>query len=161
PEDASKALKPVIVKADGEEHAVQSILKGGEDSVGPVGALLRVFVNIGMCSKQWVSHFDPVKGEKKDSPLTSTELYDNCPSYEEMLSRVPARVLFLGKQGPLSLKDAPGGGAFIKQDAANRGKLIFADNCASCHSSKQPPAGTADARAWFREQIVKSDFLEG
>lgn len=156
PEQAAQALKPVIVKEDGEEHAVQAILKGGEDSVGPVGALLRVFVNIGMCSKQWVSHFDPVKGESKETPLTSTELYQSCPSYEEMLSRVPAIVLFLGKQGPMYLKDAPGGRDFVNEARAEKGKLVFADECAKCHSSKQPGPGET-----FRDLVMKPDFLEG
>jgi hypothetical protein len=156
PQEASQALKPVIVKEDGEEHAVQSILKGGEDSVGPVGALLRVFVNIGMCSKQWVSHFDPVKGVGEETPLTSTELYENCPSYEEMLSRVPAMVLFLGKQAPLYLKDAPDGPSFVDNAKADKGKLVFADQCARCHSSKQPANGET-----FRDLVMKPDFLQG
>lgn len=160
-EEASHALSPIIVKAHGEVHPVQSILKGGEDSVGPVGALLRVFVNIGMCSKQWVRHFDPVNGRDSQTPLKVDELYNECPSYEEMLARVPAMFLFLAKAGPIYLKDAPNGASFIDQRQANRGKLVFAEQCASCHSSKQPPPGTADAQAWFREQVVRDDFLEG
>jgi hypothetical protein len=160
-DQAAAALQPIIVQQDGEPHPVQSILKGGEDSVGPVGALLRVYINIGMCSKQWTSHFDPVKGKGEETPLGATELYDQCPSYESMLSRVPALFLFLAKQGPIHLADAPNGASFIDQAQVPRGGQVFAENCAGCHSSKQPPPGTADAAAWFREQIAKPDFLEG
>src|SRR6185369_4171721 len=119
-EEASKALQPIIVKETGEEHPVQSILKGGEDSVGPVGALLRVYVNIGMCSSTWVKHFDPVNGKGHQTPLGSNELYQNCASYPEMLGRVPAIFLFLAKQGPIYLKDVPGGAAHINNDLAEK-----------------------------------------
>ena len=45
-----------------------------------------------------------------------------------------------------------------------RGKIVFAENCAGCHSSKQPPANidphSGEGRAWFRAEVVKPDFLE-
>ena len=45
-----------------------------------------------------------------------------------------------------------------------QGKLVFAENCAQCHSSKQPPASVAasrgDAVAWFGQEVMKPDFLE-
>jgi hypothetical protein len=40
-----------------------------------------------------------------------------------------------------------------------QGKLVFAANCAQCHSSKRPPAG-ADADAWFAEAVLKDDFRD-
>ncbi len=46
----------------------------------------------------------------------------------------------------------------------SRGRQAFADKCASCHSSKQPPADvTTDAAraSWFRDAVEKPDFLEG
>lgn len=159
-EQAAAALKPIHVQKDGEVHPVQSILKGGEDSVGPVGALLRVFVNIGMCSDQWLTHFDPVDGTTKETPLSAEELYQKCPSYNEMLTRVPAMYLFLSKSAPIYLKDAPGGTGYINASLTTHGADVFADNCAGCHSSKQPPAGQ-DAKAWFRAQIHDPSFLDG
>ena len=50
---------------------------------------------------------------------------------------------------PLLLKDAPGGAAYLTSsaDTLRTGRRAFAENCASCHSSKQPPAGTADRHA--------------
>src|SRR5215510_9960102 len=48
---------------------------------------------------------------------------------------------FLASTDPHYLKDAPGGNAYLTEDAESlrRGKLVFADRCARCHSSKQPP----------------------
>jgi hypothetical protein len=40
-----------------------------------------------------------------------------------------------------------------------RGKLVFADTCATCHSSKRPPAGV-DEDAWYSQAVLKDDFRE-
>jgi hypothetical protein len=40
-----------------------------------------------------------------------------------------------------------------------QGKLVFAENCAQCHSSKRPPAG-ADATAWFKAEVMKDGFRD-
>src|SRR5262249_51665395 len=40
-----------------------------------------------------------------------------------------------------------------------RGKVAFADKCASCHSSKQPPQETADIAQWYRNSVLADDFL--
>ena len=39
------------------------------------------------------------------------------------------------------------------------GKIVFAENCAGCHSSKRPPTGE-DELAWFRKEVLKPDFRE-
>ena len=73
---------------------------------------------------------------------------------------------FLKTLRPMYLKDAPGGAAMLTADAATlqRGKIAFADKCAQCHSSKQPPpeiaADLAKANAWYRESVLAPDFLE-
>jgi hypothetical protein len=45
-----------------------------------------------------------------------------------------------------------------------RGKIIFAENCARCHSSKQPAAGLLSTQQqyleWMRTEALKPDFLE-
>lgn len=163
PEDAARAISGIrkVAQTDGEPHAAQSILKGGEDSIGPVGALLRVYLNIGLCSSVWLRHFDPINGNGAQTPIETAEIYRDCPSYQQMLNRVPATVLFLASQGPIYLREAPGGAAHIDDALADKGKLVFADKCAECHSSKQPPAGVADKAAWFREAIVQDDWLLG
>ena len=67
-------------------------------------------------------------------------------------------------QGP-RLADAPGGRAYLTQDTTlRRGQIVFAENCAKCHSSKQPPAGTATTQQqyleWMRSEVQKPDFLD-
>jgi len=50
-------------------------------------------------------------------------------------------LFFLGKStAPHHLKDAPGGDAYLTKDKAQleRGKIVFAERCARCHSSKIP-----------------------
>jgi hypothetical protein len=51
---------------------------------------------------------------------------------------------FLASTGPHHLKDAPGGDAYLTEDRATveRGKVVFAETCARCHSSKLPPLPT-------------------
>ena len=43
------------------------------------------------------------------------------------------------------------------------GKLVFAANCAECHSSKRPPpelAEGSDAQLkWFQQSVLADDFL--
>jgi hypothetical protein len=73
---------------------------------------------------------------------------------------------FLKTIGPMPLKDAPDGGSYLTANAETmrRGKLAFADKCARCHSSKQPPAEIATDRvkvdAWYRESVLSDDFLD-
>ncbi len=66
----------------------------------------------------------------------------------------------------MHLRDAPGGGGHLTADAdtLRRGKVAFADKCARCHSSKQPPQEIATDRvkveAWYRESVLSPDFLD-
>src|SRR5215510_3166116 len=41
------------------------VLKDGSDSVGVLGALNRVYINIGLFSEEWLLHFTPLIGGKK------------------------------------------------------------------------------------------------
>jgi hypothetical protein len=71
---------------------------------------------------------------------------------------------FLKTVKPARLKDATGAEQYLSKDEEllKRGALTFADNCARCHSSKRPPAGTTGeaAQAWYRQAVRQSDFLE-
>ena len=40
------------------------VLKDGSDSVGVMGALNRVYINIGLYSEEWTRHFNPFFGGK-------------------------------------------------------------------------------------------------
>src|SRR6185369_3837477 len=58
-------------------------------------------------------------------------------------AQTPSMALFFLKSAtPHYLKDAPDGAAHQSKDAAtlSKGKMVFADRCARCHSSKAPPA---------------------
>jgi hypothetical protein len=86
--------------------------------------------------------------------------------WQATAERMPDLAKFLMKmQGP-KLADAPGGNAFLTQDekVSHRGAVVFAENCAKCHSSKQPPAGLATTQQqyveWMRNEVQKPDFLE-
>ena len=49
-------------------------------------------------------------------------------------------LFFLATAQPDLLAKAPGGTAYLTRDKAKleRGKIVFAENCARCHSSKVP-----------------------
>jgi hypothetical protein len=118
------------------------ILKDGADSVGALGALNRVYVNIGLFSEEWLRHFNPILGGK---PVTSFEITlarANSSYWDATEAQTPGMALFLLKASyPHKLKNAPGGSAYLNDapDVVQRGKIVFADNCAACHSSKAPP----------------------
>lgn len=50
----------------------------------------------------------------------------------------------------------------IDRDAAERGKIVFADHCARCHSSKQPSylVAPSERQRWYREAVSADDFLK-
>ena len=45
------------------------VLKDGSDSVGALGALNRVYINIGLFSEEWLLHFRPIIGGQKITPI--------------------------------------------------------------------------------------------
>jgi hypothetical protein len=152
--------------ADGKKIPVHHILKEGADSIGIAGASLRVYVNIGMCSDYWITLHDPVMGRTRQKPFDIAYARANCEGWRATEARMANAEAFLKTLRPMHLRDAPGGAAMITTDAATlqRGKVAFADKCAECHSSKQPPADIAAdlARktAWYRESVLADDFLE-
>jgi hypothetical protein len=144
------------------------VLKEGADSVGFEAALSRVHLNIGEYWEQWTQHFNPMLGVKKQSPIRVKDAQAMSPHWNWSETRSPAlAAYFIRVARPLKLADAPDGPRYLTRDAAvlNRGKLAFARNCASCHSSKQPPAGvdpTSPAgKKWFEEAVMQPDFLDG
>ena len=124
------------------------VLKDGADSVGLLGALNRVYLNIGLFSEEWLLHFNPVVGGKDITPIKIADAQKNSSYWQATEAGTPSTALFFLKAAkPDRLQDAPGGNAFLNADAATleRGKTVFADTCARCHSSKapEPPAGLA------------------
>ncbi|PSR56482.1 hypothetical protein AHMF7605_24795 [Adhaeribacter arboris] len=150
-----------------KEAHVPHILKDGADAVGIQGALTRVYFNIGSFHQEWVQHFNPLVGGKPQTPIEVKVAQNNSVYFQatEKLVNNLAK-FFLKAAGPHHLKDAPGGAAYLKTDQAllTQGKLVFADNCASCHSSKQPPNNkdwrSEEYKQWMRAEVVKPDFLD-
>jgi len=167
------------------------VLKDGADSVGVLGALNRVYINIGLFSEEWLLHFNPLVGGKDVSPITIEVGRKNSVYWQATEQQTPyVAQFFLNSDigAPHKLGDAPGGSGYLSQDEAilTRGKEVFAENCAACHSSKLPafPA-SADPRnsvgpdymnrfnafwgyvqtpafkAAMREIALQPDFLDG
>ena len=117
------------------------VLKDGADSVGALGALNRVFVNIGLFSEEWTLHFKPLVGGQQTSPIAIAGARKNSAYWVATEAQTPAVALFFLKSAaPHRLADAPGGAAYLTEDSETltRGKIAFADRCARCHSSKGP-----------------------
>jgi hypothetical protein len=117
------------------------VLKDGSDSVGALGALNRVYLNIGLFSEEWLLHFNPVAGGKPISPIPIASAEKNSSYWQATEAATPHTALFfLQAAKPDLLKDAPGGAKYLTADVAvlDRGKTVFAENCARCHSSKAP-----------------------
>ncbi len=117
------------------------VLKDAADSVGVLGALNRVYINIGLFSEEWTKHFIPFFGGKPISPIEISVAEKNSAYWQATEAGTPFMARFLVKAGqPDALKDAPGGTQFLAADSAvlERGKTVFADTCARCHSSKLP-----------------------
>ncbi len=149
-----------------EEMAVPHILKDGADSIGVPGATIRVYVNIGMFSEYWLTRHNRLIGLTAQEPFEIPFAQEHSVFWRATEQRVANIAAFFRRLQPYHLADAPGGAAYISTDESlmNRGKLVFANSCAHCHSSKQPPSGidpeSGDGKAWFRAAVMKPDFLE-
>jgi hypothetical protein len=122
------------------------VLKDGSDSVGVLGALNRVYLNIGLYSEEWLTHFNPFFGGKPITPIEIATAEKNSVYWLATENGTTNMAKFLLRAGqPDRLADAPGGMKFLTTDATvlNRGKTVFADNCARCHSSKLPEKARA------------------
>ena len=165
------------------------VLKDGADSVGALGALNRVYINIGLFSEEWTRHFNPIIGGRTITPIEIATAQANSSYWQATEAQTPLTALYFLKAGrPDRLADAPGGEAHLTEDAAavENGKTIFAENCARCHSSKLPesayeamPGGcsgpaylqcfnryweltkTDGFKAEMRDIVRAEDFLDG
>jgi hypothetical protein len=118
------------------------VLKDGADSVGALGALNRVYLNIGTFSEEWLLHFNALVGGKPITPIEISVARKNSAYFAATEAQTPAMALFFLKStGAHHLQDAPGGPEELKKDEAlvPLGKQVFAERCARCHSSKVPP----------------------
>lgn len=166
------------------------VLKDGSDSVGGLGALNRVYLNIGLFSEEWLLHFNPLVGGVRTTPIEISVAEKNSAYWQATEAQTFDMALFFLSKAtdPHKLNDAPGGGTYLTANKAmlNRGKIVFAERCARCHSSKIPtpapgvdPGGCSGANyldcwnrywAWtktddfkskMRTMVLADDFLDG
>jgi mono/diheme cytochrome c family protein len=149
-----------------EEMPVAHILKDGADSIGVPGATIRVYVNIGMFSEYWLTRHNRLIGLTAQKPFEIPYARKHSVFWRATEERLGNIAAFFRRLKPFHLADAPGGAAFITADQTQmtRGKEVFAESCASCHSSKMPPANidpqSGDGKAWLRAAVMQPDFLE-
>jgi len=121
------------------------VLKDGADSVGALGALNRVYVNIGLASEEWLRHFMPLIGPTQlrgpVTPITIADLENVSEYWKANEAQTPdVAAFFVASAQPDRLKDAPGGASYLTASAQqlDKGKEVFAERCARCHSTKIP-----------------------
>ncbi len=153
---------------------VRHILKGGEDSIGTLEALQRVYINIGSCSETcWVNHLtdirqvDPFQRNYGQTPVDIGQCRRECPNFRAIEDRLEdiGHFLFSPEARATDLHDAKG----IKYEAlrdqldkkfgpraVERGRAVFAATCARCHSSQAPdPAAPSPAEAFKNADFRK------
>jgi hypothetical protein len=111
------------------------------DSAGILAGVNRAYAEMGMFSEEARLHFNPLLGGKPQSPIDLAVARNNSNYWNltEGLTANMVRFLVRISAPPASVGAAP------DKAGANRGKLVFADRCASCHSSKFPaPPPDAD-----------------
>jgi hypothetical protein len=114
----------------------------GADSVGVLAGVHRWFADSGMFSEEMLYHHHPLVGGKQ-SPVTLGVMRERSAQWRFMEEAVPDVVRFLMNPGK-----TPKWMGAIDAAAANRGKAVFAERCAACHSSKFPtPPASANPGA--------------
>jgi hypothetical protein len=169
-----------------EEPTIKTFhgLADGADSTGVVQAGTRVYVNEGSGWEKWVHtmavnpfdlkeslarnftprEFDLIGEIRKDpnSPWMQTEV--RMPNLAAFFSSYDSYPLKAAKEAPRPGKTIKNGQDYLTNDPAvlRRGKIAFAENCAECHSGKQPPNLPSDPQARkeaWRQLVLRDDFL--
>ncbi|MGB5011246.1 MAG: cytochrome c, partial [Candidatus Dechloromonas phosphoritropha] len=149
---------------------VHHILKGGEDSIGALEAIQRVYFNIGSCSEQcWVNHFsdlrqvDPEARGFGQTPFNVGQCRRDCPNFRAVEDRLQNILDFFAsaESDETNLQAARANARKVSNPAVpytradlaaeletefgmgavGRGQAVFADNCARCHSSVPESVG--------------------
>jgi hypothetical protein len=147
------------------EGLTQNVLKGGEDSVGDHLALIRVYVNIGMCTEEcWAPNF-PTPGsfigeDARQRPFRIAQCARDCEPWNYADAKMDDLAAYLITGGPtylLQAKDVDGtpGSKFVDLSKVPAGRRIYARECAGCHSSQVAPENIRSDK----EQLAK--FYEG
>jgi hypothetical protein len=174
---------------------VHHILKGGEDSIGALEAIQRVYFNIGSCGEAcWVNHLtdmrqvDPQQRGFGQTPFDIGQCRRDCPSFRAIEDRLlDIAAFFLSAEGDATdlyaararTRKAQNAAApeYTRADlisdlerefgrgAVSRGREVFAQNCARCHSSIPETTGGPFASRDYHAvndthpRKVRADFL--
>ncbi|MBL8699114.1 MAG: cytochrome c [Alphaproteobacteria bacterium] len=159
------------------KEMVHNILKGGEDSVGALEAIQRVYFNIGSCAEQcWMNHIpdlrvaDPQQRNYGQTPFDIGQCRRDCASFRAIEDRLEDVAAFFFSARPTDLWKArrlDGPKALEAQlerehgsGAIATGRRLFAQNCAGCHSSQTGPYDNVDFHAVDpRDPTLRLDFL--
>jgi len=165
PEDQS----PVNLRMRGIEDAplfetnprhTPRVLLDGADSIGVEGALARVYLNIGTYSEQWRRLHNTVIGFRPQRPFDLATIEDKSvywrTAQQFRIPQLESFFTYVSKTGatatqPMKLESVPEGRQRIEHDRADilRGRDVFLQNCAVCHSSKQPDGQKLEfSREW-------------
>jgi hypothetical protein len=149
----------LLITGSQARKKVPRVLKEGADSVGFIGAALRVFVNIGMFHQYWLKQHQLLFGLTQQKPFSIRHAQQESPQWRATQAILPNVAKFFARLEPMHLADAPGGTDYMTRDRAllDKGRTVFAAHCAGCHSSKQPPDG-ADRKTWFLAQSADPQF---
>ena len=168
---------------------VHHILKGGEDSIGALEAIQRVYFNIGSCSEQcWVNHLtdlrqiDPEQRGFDQTPFNIGQCRRDCPNFRAVEDRLQNVLDFFvsaesDESDLYAARAKAGKPSYSRADlaidldkefgkgAVSRGQTVFADNCARCHSSLPESANGPFKNRDFaapneaHPRKVRADFL--
>ena len=174
------------------KDTVHHILKGGEDSIGILEAIQRVYFNIGSCSEAcWLNHLtdlrqlDPQARNFGQTPFDIGQCRRDCPNFRAIEDRLGdilaffvskenhATDLHVARENALKEKNAKAkyGDDELVADldqrfgkgAVARGRVVFAENCARCHSStpvaKPEEFKNVDFRALDAQSGLRRDWL--
>ncbi|HZP88392.1 MAG TPA: hypothetical protein VFB54_16390 [Burkholderiales bacterium] len=171
------------------QETVHHILKGGEDSIGALEAIQRVYFNIGSCAEAcWVNHltdlyqFDPQQRNFGQTPFNIGQCRRDCPNFRAIEDRLPnILAFFTSSEGHATdLAVARANAAKQKNSKATygyddlvedlekefgkgavaRGQKVFAETCARCHSSVPESKGGAFATRDFHKIDDKTKLRE-
>ena len=158
--DETMTGETMLIPGEQATMKVPHILKDGADSVGVPGATIRVYINIGMYSQHWLQQHQALLGLTPQKPFSIKTAQENSVYWNATQDKVGHIADFFKRLTSYRLADAPGGREYLTKDEAvlTRGKVVFAEQCAKCHSSKRPPAGQ-DEDTWFAQEVMKPDFL--
>lgn len=166
----------VLLPPGTANRPVPHVLVDGADTIGVVGALSRVFINIGTYSEEWLRCHNAILGVRPSRPIRIKDALENSSYWAATVAQMPAMAAYLARAGqPMPLSAVPGGEKYLTEppEVVARGRQVFAENCFACHSSKQPAGALTkpieDVGRWSREpeylafaraEVAKPDFLE-